>query len=128
MTVDTFFSTIAKVAGWILPVLGIVVLIYLILILRELLVTLKSATKTLTTTEEQIRKLDVPLQTAENLSRTVDEVHEITKKAVKSTASFLVSNLDQLKNWFHQKNSNVPNDVDDSFLSASEDIKEEESI
>ena len=85
-------------------------------------------TKTLTTTEEQIRKLDVPLQTAENLSRTVDEVHETTKKAVKSTASFVMSNLDQLKSWIQQKNSNVPNDVNETVVSASENKKEEESI
>lgn len=107
MTVNEFFSTIAMVAGWILPVLGVVVLVYIILILKELLQTVKSATKTLDTTEQQIRKLDAPLSTAENISHTIDEVHETTKKAVKTAANTVVKNVDQIKNWVNTKKSSV---------------------
>lgn len=107
MTVNEFFSTIAMVAGWILPVLGVVVLVYIILILKELLQTVKSATKTLDTTEQQIRKLDAPLSTAENISHTIDEVHETTKKAVKSAANTVVKNVDQIKNWVNTKKNSV---------------------
>ena len=39
-----------------------------------------------------------------------------------------MSNLDQLKSWIQQKNSNVPNDVNETIVSASENKKEEESI
>ncbi len=107
MTVNEFFSTIAMVAGWILPVLGVVVLVYIILILKELLQTVKSATKTLDTTEQQIRKLDAPLSTAENISHTIDEVHETTKKAVKTAANTVVKNVDQIKNWVNTKKNSV---------------------
>ena len=95
------------VAGWILPVLGVVVLVYIILILKELLQTVKSATKTLDTTEQQIRKLDAPLSTAENISHTIDEVHETTKKAVKTAANTVVKNVDQIKNWVNTKKNSV---------------------
>lgn len=107
MTVNEFFSTIAMVAGWILPVLGVVVLVYIILILKELLQTVKIATKTLDTTEQQIRKLDAPLSTAENISHTIDEVHETTKKAVKTAANTVVKNVDQIKNWVNTKKNSV---------------------
>lgn len=112
MTVDEFFSTLSKVAGWILPILGIVVLVYLILVLKELLKTIQAATKTLDTTEQQLRKLDAPLSTAENISHTVDEVHETTKKAVKTCAGVIVKNAEQVKNWIGDitKSKNVSND------------------
>lgn len=107
MTVNEFFSTIAMVARWILPVLGVVVLVYIILFLKELLQTVKIATKTLDTTEQQIRKLDAPLSTAENISHTIDEVHETTKKAVKTAANTVVKNVDQIKNWVNTKKNSV---------------------
>lgn len=123
MTVNEFFSTVAMVAGWILPVLGIVVLVYVILILKELLQTVKSATRTLDTTEQQLRKLDAPLSTAENISHTIDEVHETTRKAVKTAASTVVKNVDQIKNWFNTKKEPV---MDIEPVNAASD-KEDES-
>lgn len=125
MTVDVFFSTIAKVAGWCLPVLGIVVLVYVILVLKELLQTVKNATKMLETSEQQIRKLDAPLSTAESISHTVDEVHETTKKAVKTAAGAIAKNVDQIKNWVNAKKTNTE-DITDGRPS-DEIQKEEES-
>lgn len=125
MTVDVFFSTFAKVAGWILPVLGIVALVYLILIFKELLQTVKSATKMLDTTEQQLRKLDAPLSTAENISHTVDEVHETTKKAVKTAAASIVKNVDQIKDWFSAKKQNPVNITEEKL--SDQTVKEDES-
>ncbi len=121
VTVDDFFGTIAKVAGWILPVLGVVALIYLIMILKELLSTIKSATKTLDTTELQIRKLDAPLATVENLSHSIDNVSESASKAIKTASSAVTDNFDTIKTFVLDKSGDLLTKVQERSAGKSAD-------
>ena len=81
MSLDIFMSTLARAFSYVLPIVGVIALIYLILFLKQLIETLKQVSKTLDTANDQLKKLDAPLKTAENISNTVDEVNQTAKEA-----------------------------------------------
>lgn len=112
MSLDIFMSTLARAFSYILPIVGVLALVYLILFLRQLIQTLKEVSKTLDTANDQLRKLDAPLQTAEDLSHTVDEVHASAKNAVMQAAVTVSENIGNAKSWFSQKRKEaIHNDV-----------------
>ena len=47
MSIDAVMSALARLATYLLPILGVVVLVYLIFVLKGILVTLKDLSKTL---------------------------------------------------------------------------------
>ena len=99
MSIDAVMSALARLATYLLPILGVVVLVYLIFVLKGVLVTLKDLSKTLNAAEREINKLDGPLATVEELSKTADEIHHATKKAVTSAINVVTENADNLKTW-----------------------------
>ncbi len=112
MSLDIFMSTLARAFGYVLPIVGVLALIYLILFLKQLIQTLKDISKTLDTANDQLKKLDAPLQTAEDLSHTVDEVHASAKNAVMQAAVTLSENVGNVKTWFSQKRKDdINNDL-----------------
>ena len=105
MSLDIFMSTLARAFSYVLPIVGVLALIYIILFLRQLIQTLKEVSKTLDTANDQLKKLDAPLKTAEDLSHTVDEVHESAKTALISAAGTITDNLQNAKDWFSKRKS-----------------------
>lgn len=103
MDMNSLFETVALVAKCLLPVFGVALLYYIILLVKELISTLKAVEKTLGTTEGQIKKLDAPLATVEDLSKTVDELHHTTKDAAINMASSVKDNVTVIKNWVEEK-------------------------
>ena len=92
-------------------------LIYLVLLAKNLIDVLKSVTVTLTKTNDlvdeckgQIRKLDKPLGTINDLSETVDNVHESAKAAVNTAINAIIANLENVKHWI-QNIKNKGNEV-----------------
>ena len=96
MSLDIFMSTLARAFSYVLPIVGVIALIYLILFLKQL-------SKTLDTANDQLKKLDAPLKTAENISTTVDEVNQSAKEAFVSVMSSLSENVQNAKDWFQNK-------------------------
>ena len=82
MQLENFFNSISFISIKLLPLLGIILLVYLIIMVKNLIVTLKTANKTLEEVNIQIRKLDVPLNTVSEISKSIDSVHELTKESV----------------------------------------------
>lgn len=103
MSLDIFMSTLARAFSYVLPIVGVIALIYLILFLKQLIETLKQVSKTLDTANDQLKKLDAPLKTAENISTTVDEVNQSAKDAFVSVISSLSENVQNSKDWFQNK-------------------------
>ena len=112
MNSDQILSGIAFIAKYILPVVGVVALVYLALLFRKLIETLKEVDRTLILAEDQVRKLDAPLATVEDLSHTVDDVHHKTREAVTNAADSVKKNAVVAKTWFEEKrnSSNLPED------------------
>lgn len=124
---DQFIIVISNFCVYMLPVLGVVALIFLILFLKHLLVVVKSmdktlneATKTIQDCDVQVKKLDKPLHTVGELSETVDYVHESSKKAVASTVSLVVNNLGNIADWVKEKKSKDFNEKAESEVVESE--------
>ena len=106
MTTDQFIEFFSKLCSKLLPIIGVIVLIYVILLLRKIIQFFVSMQKTMITVdstvsvvEEQIRKLDAPLNTVTEFSQTLDNLHEMSQNAVKSALLALISNLNVIRDW-----------------------------
>lgn len=106
MTTDQFIEFFSELCSKLLPIIGVIVLIYVILLLRKIIQFFVSMQKTMITVdstvsvvEEQIRKLDVPLNTVTEFSQTLDNLHEMSQNAVKSALLALISNLNVIRDW-----------------------------
>ena len=73
---------------------------------------LKDLSLTLLTAESEIRKLDGPLNTANELSKTVDEVHYATKNAVTRASMIVSENFDIVKEWVLDKKKSSDKEKD----------------
>ena len=106
MTTDQFIEFFSELCSQLLPIIGVIVLIYVILLLRKIIQFFVSMQKTMITVdstvsvvEEQIRKLDAPLNTVTEFSQTLDNLHEMSQNAVKSALLALISNLNVIRDW-----------------------------
>lgn len=100
MEIEELFIALSKIANYVLPVLGVILLVYLIYFVRTLIDTLKDLSITLLTTEKEIQKLDGPLNTVNELCKTVDDVHATTKKVANKVSKAVVDNFETVKDWF----------------------------
>lgn len=127
MSTDQLVNAISNVCYKLLPVLGIVLLIYLVLLAKHCIDVLKSMNVTLTKTNDlvdeckgQIRKLDKPLGTINDLSETVDDVHASAKNAVNAAINAIIVNLENVKEWvnnFKNKGKDIVVEEEDESLS-----------
>ena len=102
MQLESFFESISFISLKVLPLLGVVLLVYLIIMIKNVITCLKSATKTLDEANNQLRKLDVPLNTVAEISKSVDYVHDLTKESVKSVSTTIYQNMNQVKELFNK--------------------------
>ena len=121
MTTDQFIEFFSELCSKLLPIIGVIVLIYVILLLRKIIQFFVSMQKTMITVdstvsvvEEQIRKLDAPLNTVTEFSQTLDNLHEMSQNAVKSALLALISNLNVIRDWL------LNGGVDESENTAAE--------
>ncbi len=101
---DQFITSAYLLAVELLPIIGVAVLVVLIVLLIKLIKltdktseTLDRSHGTLDLIDKSIEKVQVPLDSAVKLSKTVDEVHEATVKAVKDSAVYLKKNKEEIK-------------------------------
>lgn len=106
MGLDQLLELTSSVSLKVLPILGVIALIFLIIFLKRLVTVVTNANHavdsmkvTLDTTNRQLETLDKPLNTISELSDTVDAVHEASKTAVKSAAVAIVENFSTIKDW-----------------------------
>lgn len=116
MGTDQFIITISNVCYYLLPVAGLVLLIFLIVFFKNLITAMKTLNQTLVQTnkmveecDKQIQKLDGPLNTVNELSETIDNVHEASKKALTSTIAIILNNLSVIKEKFADKKNSDQN-------------------
>lgn len=102
MQLEEFFNSISFISLKVLPLLGVILCVYLIIMIKNVIACLKSATKTLDEANNQLRKLDVPLNTVAEISKSVDYVHDLTKESMKSVSTTIYQNINMIKEWFNQ--------------------------
>jgi predicted PurR-regulated permease PerM len=103
---DQLLNQLSALSVLLLPILGVVVLIFLILILNHFLKMMKQISGTVTkvdstiqTVEDRLNDLKGPLHTINRISGSVDLVQDATENAVKSFIVAVSSNFDLIKDW-----------------------------
>ena len=97
MSMNEFLSAVAQFFGYILPVVGVIALVYLALLFKKLIETLKAVDKTLTIVDSQVQKLDQPLETVANVSKTVDDANTKVREMAVGTLGDTLSDTIQSK-------------------------------
>lgn len=107
---DELLIAMYKVAVQLVPIMGVAVLVFLVLFLRQCIALVKEMTiatqkaqTTLDSTNKSIDKLQVPLDTAVKISETVDQVQESAVGAVKTVVGFVAGNMDSFKEAYQQR-------------------------
>jgi uncharacterized protein YoxC len=103
MSLDELMQALSQLASYLLPVCGVIVLIYIVLLLKTLIETLKDLSLTLLTAQDELKKLDAPLQTIEDISHSVDHVHAAAKTMAADTAAAAVQGFDTVKDLLFNK-------------------------
>lgn len=110
MGTDQLIILLSQVCSYLLPVAAFILLIFLIVfiyhlikVMKKLNQTLGSATVMVEECDKQLKKLDGPLATVNDLSKTVDDVHDATKKALTSTIAIIMNNLGNIKEKFSKE-------------------------
>lgn len=127
MGTQDFIDMLHNVCDELLPIVLFVLIIYVIKFIRGILKTLNTLNKTLNTTtqvlencDKQITKLDAPLATVNELSQTVDQVHEVTKNALTSSLVILINNLSTIKDYLLKKMGNDTEDTTEVVIDDEE--------
>ena len=103
MTLDSFLILLSDTAWKLVPVVLVVLLIYVIILLRHAIELAKQTKQTMDTVQDDLKKLDKPLQTVNELSETIDLVHEASRNAVRSVLVTIIENASSIKDWILSK-------------------------
>lgn len=90
MGTDQLIELLSKVSYKLLPIAGLILLIFAIILIYNL----NALSKEL---KEQTKKLDKPLNAVGALSETVEEINGAANKAVKSSLTVVNTKLDDMK-------------------------------
>lgn len=119
---DVLLAALANVSRQLLPVLGCLVLIFLVVmisrvikLLKDLSVSLDKVNKTIDNVDESLKQLQVPINTIVTISHTVDLVHAYSTKVAKETIDYIISYIALIKDWLmqlmHKKQSTEENTI-----------------
>ena len=114
MTLDDFLVLLSDTAWKLVPVVIVVLLIYGILLVRQAIDLTKQTKKTLETIDDDLKKLDKPLHTINELSETVDLVHEASRNAVRSALVTIIENASNIKEWILSKRKSEDSKIYDT--------------
>lgn len=103
MTLDSFLILLSDTAWKLVPVVLVVLLIYVIILLRHAIELAKQTKQTMHTVQDDLKKLDKPLQTVNELSETINLVHEASRNAVRSVLVTIIENASSIKDWILSK-------------------------
>ncbi len=122
--VDQFIEASRVIAEQLLPIIGVIALIFLSIVLSKLAKLLSAVTDTVKNlkgtiglVETSMEKAQAPLDTAVKLSHTVDEVHDKSYAAVKQAGSYVSENMGTIKDMISKKVSK--SDSNEEFESES---------
>ena len=108
MTLDSLLVLLSDTAWKLVPIVLIVLLIYVILLLRHAIILARETKKAVDMVNQDLQKLEKPLQTVNELSETIDMVHEASRNAVRSALVTIIENASNIKEWIcSKKNEHV---------------------
>lgn len=120
MSAQDFLAGASSFFGYLLPIAGVVVLVYLAILFKKAVETLKEVDRTLIIVEEQVRKLDAPLETVENVSKSVDDVNTKAREAASSASKSIAEGTAKVKSWLDEKKSD--GSIDENVASIKKNV------
>ncbi|MBR3839780.1 MAG: hypothetical protein IKM20_01425 [Erysipelotrichales bacterium] len=99
---DQLLLSLKEVCELLLPVMGVVVLIYLALLFRKLIQLLTKAETLLNNVDNKVTRLEKPLDTVESICGTIDNVHVATVNGVNGAIDYIVHNFSTIMDWFKE--------------------------
>ncbi|OLU38627.1 DUF948 domain-containing protein [Ileibacterium valens] len=118
------FDLLIKIGQVIMIVAACAVLIYLALVFKHLIDTVKETTKTLEVLQRDLEKLESPLETVDAVSKTVDELQASVKKTATSALGVMDDSISHFKERLNKpKASRNMN----SFSPSAADVNEEDN-
>lgn len=99
---EELLVSLKDVSVLLLPILGCIVLVYLILILKKVLGTLTKVEGVLSNVDGKLNQLEAPLTTFNKLAHTIDDVHDASVRGVNGAISYLAKNMATITAWFKQ--------------------------
>lgn len=105
---DELLIAANKVSSLLLPIVGVIVLVFLAVFLNKLvklvdglIKDLEKASETVNLVNKSIEKVQVPLDTACKISHTVDSVHDQSVEACKHVVEYASDNFDNVKEYIN---------------------------
>lgn len=103
---DAFIMTIREVSVLILPILGAAVLIFLLVLLKNIFDILKKANqtidqvnKTLLIVDDAMEDVQAALKTVRMITNGIDTASAIASQSITKLAKLVIENYDSIKNW-----------------------------
>jgi len=103
---DEFLIILSDYCLLFLPILGCIILVFIVLMVRkaikfidELNLTLNKVNKSIDTLDKSLEQLQVPLNTVVTISHTIDTIHAYGSKAISELIDFIVENIILIKEW-----------------------------
>lgn len=99
---DALLNSLSIVSMQLLPILGVAVLVFIMVVLKRVFDLLKKVDKTVDQVDETLKKIDGPITTVVNISKTVDFVNSAAENAVKTLAITAAKNFSFINSWIKQ--------------------------
>ena len=93
---DQLLLSLHDVCEALLPVAGVIVLIYLAIFFKRLISLLKQTENLVNDINTKVEKLEKPLNTVNDLCDTVDNVHHATVSGVNGAIEYIIHNFSQI--------------------------------
>lgn len=97
---DELLSSLHDFSLVVLPILGALVLIYIVVLLRKIISVFSRMDVLLTSVDQKVAKLDGPLDSLVRLSHSVDLVHDATLRGVHGMFQYALTNWGIVSDWF----------------------------
>jgi len=96
---DALLESLSTVSLQLLPILGVAILIFMLVLLKRIFDLLKKVDKTVDQVDITLKKIEGPLDTVVSVSKTIDFVNSAAENAVKTLAMTLAKNFSVITRW-----------------------------
>ena len=90
-------TKVSEVCGYLLPILGVILLVVLIVLVSKILKTLKKADEAIVITKGYLQELDTTVKTINNVSMSVEAVRSTMTRVITKFVNKCSKNYDEIK-------------------------------